>query len=148
MNIWRTQLSNASDRNSLTETKREKRQQKTWRGGKEILQFIKVWSIINISDSSCVWEPLKQKNGVFDGWVVSQHVTQRHHVIFAVLNKKILLIRWHKCFKIKKTSVRFEHSTYWSSVRHHNHYTKEPTVSGRHRKAFSNLQWPILVEFR
>ena len=30
--------------------------------------------------------------------------------------------------------------TYWFSVRSHNHYAKESTVSGRHRKAFSNIQ--------
>ena len=34
--------------------------------------------------------------------------------------------------KINRTSLRFE----LPSVRHHNHYIKEPTVSGRH----SNLQ--------
>ena len=34
----------------------------------------------------------------------------------------------------------FEFPTYWFSVRSHNHYTIESTVSVRHRKAFSNLQ--------
>ena len=34
-----------------------------------------------------------------------------------------------KKIKIKKTSVRFELSTYGSLARYHNHYTKEPTMS-------------------
>ena len=33
-----------------------------------------------------------------------------------------------------------ELTTYWSSVRHHYHYTNEPAVNGKHGKAFSNLQ--------
>ena len=38
-----------------------------------------------------------------------------------------------KSSKIEMTSaVRFELTAYWSSASHHNHYTKEPTVSGIH----------------
>ena len=36
--------------------------------------------------------------------------------------------------------ILVELTTYWFLVRSHNHYTTEPTVSGRHRKTFSNLQ--------
>ena len=39
--------------------------------------------------------------------------------------------------KSKKTFVRLELTTYWSSVSHHSHYTKEPTVNG---KDFNSLQ--------
>ena len=39
--------------------------------------------------------------------------------------------------------MRFELPT-WSSARHYNHYTKEPTVSRKHRKDISNLQ-PCLI---
>ena len=36
--------------------------------------------------------------------------------------------------------VRFELSTYWwSKTIHHNHYSKEPTVSWRHRKVLNSL---------
>ena len=34
----------------------------------------------------------------------------------------------------------FKPTTLWSSVRSYKHYTKETTMSGRHRKAFSRLQ--------
>ena len=40
---------------------------------------------------------------------------------------------------MKKTCTRFE-LAYWLSVSQHNNNTKEPIVSGRHRKAFNSLQ--------
>ena len=63
----------------------------------------------------------------------------------------------HYCFKFKIRLIRlglsfqrtkipaFELTTYWFSVRSHNHYIEEATV--RQSKAFSNHAWLILVEF-
>ena len=52
---------------------------------------------------------------------------------------KIRLIRLDFLSKKQKIPV-LELTTDIFSVRSHNHYTKEPTVSGRHRKAFKSLQ--------
>ena len=41
---------------------------------------------------------------------------------------------------IQKTCLRLDLPTYWSSASHCNRYTKEPTVSGGHRKAFDSFE--------
>ena len=67
---------------------------------------------------------------------------------FSYFEFKIRLIRPRLSFQKPPKIHVFERTTYWFSVRSHNHYIKEPTVSGRHRKAFSNLQSCLtLVEF-
>ena len=48
--------------------------------------------------------------------------------IFRILNLIWLIIYYTK---IKKTFAMFEFPTYWSLIRHHNQYTKEPTASER-----------------
>ena len=50
--------------------------------------------------------------------------------VFPILNLKL---DWNFLSVLELT-------TYWFSARSHSHYTKKPTVSGRHRKTFSNLQ--------
>ena len=48
-------------------------------------------------------------------------------------------IRLGLSFHKQKIAI-FKLTIYWFSVRSHNHYTKQPTVSASHRKAFSKLQ--------
>ena len=61
------------------------------------------------------------------------HVSQ---LSFSYFEFKVNLIRLGLSFQKQK----FLYSTYWFSVRSHNHYTKGSTVSGSHKKAFTNLQ--------
>ena len=60
----------------------------------------------------------------------------RYNWVFPILNCKIGLIQLIRCPKMKKASVKFELTTYWSSVCSCNYCIKEPTVSGRRRKTF------------
>ena len=113
---------------------------------KRVLKDMSITAILldssNVAWVSSIW------NSPIHNYFLGNHLN-----FFPILNLT-QLTRWQKSFKIKKELHEAWTHNYWSSVRHHNHYTKESTVSGRHRKAFSIIQletltfsaWLILVD--
>ena len=70
--------------------------------------------------------------------IIFKKLTQTTQSGFSYFEFKIRLIRLGLSFQKTKIPY-FKLTTNWFSFRNHNHYTKEPTVGGRHRKAVSNL---------
>ena len=115
---------------------------------KRFLHFLRHWFIISLTTLApmlSLLAPLLSYHSV--GILINMCYVDRLAIAYYVCVGflffrfffKIRLIK--PGFPFQETKIHiFELTNYRFSVRSHNHYTKDPTVGGIHRKAFSSFQ--------